>query len=139
MKCLVAYDGSELSRKALEQAMYQKHDDAPMEVHIVTVVSPNGPYTNPGLYQSIENSLMEKAKAELDSIVEEIQDIYNVTIKIEVLTGNPGNNIAKYAKEHDIEMIIIGSRGLGNVRGFFLGSVSHRVVQQADCQVMIVK
>ncbi|WP_052111108.1 universal stress protein [Pontibacillus yanchengensis] len=139
MKCLVAYDGSELSRKALEQAMYQNHDGAPIEVHIVTVVSPNGPYTNPGLYQSIENSLMEKAKAELDSTVEEIQDIYNVTINIEVLTGNPGNSIAKYAKENDIEMIIIGSRGLGNIRGFFLGSVSHRVVQQADCQVMIVK
>ncbi|WP_160909139.1 universal stress protein [Pontibacillus yanchengensis] len=139
-KLLVAYDGSDLSKKALEEAMHQHHDGAQMEVHIIKVVSPDGPYSNPGLYHSIESSLVEKSEEELQMMKEELQEKYeNITVHTEALTGDPGNSISEYGKAHDIDMIVIGSRGLGNIKGWFLGSVSHRVVQQADCQVMIVK
>ncbi|KGP74301.1 universal stress protein [Pontibacillus yanchengensis] len=139
-KLLVAYDGSDLSKKALEEAMHQHHDGDQMELHILKVVSPDGPYSNPGLYHSIENSLVEKAKEDLQLMKQELEEKYEtITVNTEALTGDPGNVISEYAKAHDIEMIVIGSRGLGNIKGWFLGSVSHRVVQQADCQVMIVK
>lgn len=47
--------------------------------------------------------------------------------------------ILKYAKENAIDIIVIGSRGLGGIREFVLGSVSHNVVQSARIPVLVVK
>ncbi|MFC0524695.1 universal stress protein [Pontibacillus salicampi] len=139
-KVLVAYDGSDLAKKALKEAMLQNREGEQVDVHIVTVVNPKGPYSNPGLYKSIERDLKEKAEMELEELLDMYQKDYPAAIlTTEVLTGNPGNQIAEYAKEHQIDIITIGSRGLGSVKELFLGSVSHRVVQQADCKVMVVK
>jgi len=52
---------------------------------------------------------------------------------------NPGKIIVPYAKENDIEVILIGSRGLGNVKSMLLGSVSNHVVHHAACHVFVIK
>ena len=43
------------------------------------------------------------------------------------------------AAANDIELIIMGSRGLGIVKGVLLGSVSQYIVEQAKCPVLVVK
>jgi len=55
-----------------------------------------------------------------------------------VKSGPPARTIVGFAKEHDAGLIVIGSRGLGDIEGFLLGSVSHKVVGLADCPVMVV-
>ena len=50
----------------------------------------------------------------------------------------PGDQIVAYAKEHEAELIVMGSRGLGALRGI-LGSVSSHVLRTAPMPVMIVK
>lgn len=52
---------------------------------------------------------------------------------------NPGIAVCRYAEEKDIDLIIVGSRGLGAVKRFLLGSVSHYFVQNAKCKVLIIK
>lgn len=57
-----------------------------------------------------------------------------------VLTHGPlAQTIAKYAKRLKADLILMGSRGLSDIQGFLLGSVSRQVVSSAACSVMVVK
>ncbi|MNY55760.1 Stress response protein NhaX [compost metagenome] len=58
---------------------------------------------------------------------------------VELLQGSPAEVILNYAKEQGVDVIVIGSRGLGGIREFVLGSVSHNVVQSARIPVLVVK
>ena len=55
-----------------------------------------------------------------------------------VKSGPPARTIVGFAKERDIKLIVLGSRGLGDLEGFLLGSVSHKVTSLAGCPVMVV-
>lgn len=61
------------------------------------------------------------------------------TISVEMIQGAAAQNILEYAEANHCDVIIIGSRGLGSIREFVLGSVSHNVVQHAKIPVLIVK
>lgn len=52
--------------------------------------------------------------------------------------GQPARGVVSFAKEHGSDLIIVGSRGLGSVEGFLLGSVSHKVTGLAECPVLVV-
>lgn len=54
-----------------------------------------------------------------------------------VKSGQPARTIVKFAEEHDADLIVVGSRGLGDVEGFLLGSVSHKVTSLARCPVLV--
>ncbi len=58
---------------------------------------------------------------------------------ITMLKGNPSQEIIKYVKDHSIDQLVIGSRGLNTFQEMVLGSVSHKVVKHAKCPVTIVK
>lgn len=53
--------------------------------------------------------------------------------------GPPARTIVQTAKKKDVEAIVLGTRGLGDVEGFFLGSVSHKVNALADCTCITVR
>jgi nucleotide-binding universal stress UspA family protein len=63
--------------------------------------------------------------------------VANVTAEIH--SGDYANNILEVAKKVDADMIVMGRRGLSNLKGFVTGSVSHKVSQRADCSVLTVK
>ncbi|HLS36344.1 MAG TPA: universal stress protein [Bacillota bacterium] len=139
---LVAYDGSILSRQAIEAAKHQAtlHEDA--QVHIVSVIEATGPYTNVSISQSIINELRAKFLPQMEKIEEEFEAIdIPITTEIVVAERNkkPGKLLVKYAEEQEIDLIIMGSRGLGNIRKVILGSVSNEVVQKAKCPVLVIK
>ena len=53
--------------------------------------------------------------------------------------GKEGPSIVSYAKKNNFDLIIMGSRGLGSVSEFFLGSTSNYVLHNSKIPVMIVK
>ncbi|MCG8545738.1 MAG: universal stress protein, partial [Alphaproteobacteria bacterium] len=53
--------------------------------------------------------------------------------------GNPTDEIVAYARDNGIDLIVIASRGLSDFRGLLLGSVSHKVVQLAECPCLVVR
>ncbi|AML52899.1 universal stress protein [Falsihalocynthiibacter arcticus] len=55
-----------------------------------------------------------------------------------VKSGPTARVIVSFAQEHQIDLIVIGSRGLGSFEGYLLGSVSHKVTGLAACPVMVV-
>ncbi len=55
-----------------------------------------------------------------------------------IKSGPPARTIVEFAKERNADLIVLGSRGLGDYEGFLLGSVSHKVTSLAGCPVMVV-
>ena len=51
----------------------------------------------------------------------------------------PANAITDYAKEHAIDVIVVGTHGRGPVQHFLMGSVAERVVRTAPCPVLTVR
>lgn len=60
-------------------------------------------------------------------------------VKKKVATGDPALKILEFAEKASIDLIIMGSKGLTGVKRFMIGSVSAKVVQHANCPVMVVK
>lgn len=142
-KALVAYDHSSMSKKGVEEAKYLALMGVLYEVHFVSVMklksisiqklrNPQGDGTVvEGDYSREMNAFKETFQAD------------GIRAYSEVLIAgsneNHGAPICKYADENKIDLIIIGSRGLGNMQQLLLGSVSNYVVQNAACPVMVIK
>jgi nucleotide-binding universal stress UspA family protein len=61
----------------------------------------------------------------------------NVDARIEI--GDPADRILKCIVAEKIDCVIMGSRGLNDLKGLFLGSVSHKVANRAPCTCIAVK
>ncbi len=64
---------------------------------------------------------------------------HRVKITSEVLAGDPADEIVTYADNHDVDMIVVGSRGRGTVASTLLGSVSRAVLRDARRPVLVVR
>lgn len=53
--------------------------------------------------------------------------------------GRPSADIVRYADEHHIDMIVIGTHGQGPIKEMLLGSVADKVVRSAHCPVLTVR
>jgi len=53
--------------------------------------------------------------------------------------GNPAKKILEQAGAHDVDLIVMGARGLSDMQGLLLGSVSHKVSHLAACACLTVK
>lgn len=53
--------------------------------------------------------------------------------------GNPADRIVSMAQSEGVDMIFLGSRGLGEIKGLLMGSVSHKVMHLAPCTCVAVK
>ena len=62
-----------------------------------------------------------------------------VKFEARILEGAPGNKIPEVAKIEKIDLIVMGSRGITNFTGLFLGSVAHQVLHKSECPVFIAK
>lgn len=56
-----------------------------------------------------------------------------------ILGSNPSRALVDMAKNESFDLIVVGSRGLGSVTSFLLGSTSKTVVSNAHCDVLVVK
>jgi nucleotide-binding universal stress UspA family protein len=59
-------------------------------------------------------------------------------IRAFVKGGPTARTIIGFSKEHGNDLIVLGSRGLGSIEGFLLGSVSHKVTSLSECPVLVV-
>jgi len=55
------------------------------------------------------------------------------------LDGYPADVLIEYAGEVGAGLLVVGSRGRGDFAAWVLGSISHRVVNQATCDVLVAK
>jgi nucleotide-binding universal stress UspA family protein len=145
-KILVPTDGSKHARRAIEYAcdLALKYDAKVYLLHVIQKIDiPAGisEYLEAeGVEESPENVYLAKIGdkvvevAEKDVKMKGVKDSQSV-----VLQGDPAERIVEFARGNGIDMIIVGSRGLGSVEQLFLGSVSHKVCHLAECTCITVK
>jgi len=89
-------------------------------------------------FQQAINEIM-KTSEDLVKPFEEMLEKGGVEYEIRILEGIPGTTIAKVAKIEEIDLIIMGSRGVSDFQGLLLGSVAHQVLHKSECPVFIAK
>ena len=60
-------------------------------------------------------------------------------IQTRVVDGDPARTILQCAEEEQADLIVIGSHGVGDLKSLLLGSVSHKVIEEATCPCVVVK
>lgn len=141
-KILVAYDGSKYSERALEKAKELIDLDPEIEAHIIniTAVGHSGLYNLYGvdLSKTVFEEVEEKNKKVIINAQELMED-YKDNCTFTQIEGNISPTVIQYAAKHDIDLIILGSRGLGAFQGMLLGSVSQHVLQNTDRHVLVIR
>jgi len=142
---LIAYDGSDASKKAVD--MILKCSEKDDEVILLTVIPAElaeASFTKM-LLPTIDlssivksGSFKEKAMESLKKVSKEIE--YAVKkVDIVVESGDPADEILISAKKYDSDIILIGYKGYGKEGRFLLGSVTDKVVRHASVSVMVVR
>nr|WP_306798697.1 universal stress protein [Oceanobacillus saliphilus] len=134
---LLATDGSEHSKRALENAIHIAKCTTGSKVDVVYVIDASkakSDVINNWNSFDVNDSRMKQLKN-----AERLAKDAGVSYEIKILHGEPGPTIVEYANENKTDVVIIGSRGLNGLQEFMLGSVSHKVAKRANCPVLIVK
>jgi len=61
------------------------------------------------------------------------------TVETALLGEDAAQEILHFAETNDVDLIVCGTRGLGGIKSFFLGSVSHKLLEEAKCPCLVVK
>ena len=137
MKIAVAVDGSDNALRAANHAIMLAQYLPGAHLEIIYVADYNKAKDERLLAQSPE-SLSLSREQKIQPVLKLAKSV-GVEIEITMLKGNPSQEIIKYVKEHKIDQLVIGSRGLNTFQEMVLGSVSHKVMKHATCPVTIVK
>lgn len=140
---LVAYDHSEAAQRALAYAIDltesgRRHGGSPLTViHVyeqANIVIGDSFFTLPA-------NVLEAYEEQAQNVLVEAKKIIGDKREAEFVLrqGAPARTILEYAEQHSFELIVVGSRGLGGIKEFVLGSVSHNIVQNAKIPVLVVK
>ena len=138
---MVATDGSELVRKAVDTAIeIAKLSEAKLyAVHVIAL----GYYsiTRSGdaeWKKAIEEQLITEGK-EATAYVENVGRAANVEVEPIILEGSPADEIVDFAEKNDIDLIVMGSLGRSGIERFLLGSVAENVVRNYKKAVPVVR
>jgi nucleotide-binding universal stress UspA family protein len=89
----------------------------------------------------IESESTDEAQAQVDAAVEELTKagIKAHGLVRSTIYGYAAREIVEDAKSHDVGVIIMGSRGRGDLAGLVLGSTAHKVIHLADRPVLVIR
>ncbi|SHK57877.1 Nucleotide-binding universal stress protein, UspA family [Selenomonas ruminantium] len=133
---LVPVDGSEGSDRAVAEAIAMA-EICEARLNFLYVANINQLAINACLSDAILEAVTKAGNVILDRAMEMVPSGIEKEAYSE--TGSPAVVILDFASSNDIDLIIMGSRGLGIVKGVLLGSVSQYIVEQAKCPVLVVK
>jgi nucleotide-binding universal stress UspA family protein len=147
----LATDGSEASAKALEFVLsaFQPARStgaggrAPIHVSVIHVIArrPLAPITIGSTIPWVEYRERKVNETGRKLLERSVQKLVEAGFTAEPLcqSGNPAERIMKGATKQHADLIVMGAKGLAAVDRFLLGSVSTRVVQHANCAVLVVR
>lgn len=142
MKTIVAIDGSECSKLALDAV--NSRSWTPEDEFIVLTVAQPVPLEF-GLCASASDT--EECEEQIYAEVAEVAakgglalkgKLPNNKIEAKVLTGKPAEQITDCAKSWEADLIVVGSHGRRGFQHLMLGSVAEEVLKKAPCSVQIV-
>ncbi|ALC85660.1 universal stress protein [Bacillus sp. FJAT-22090] len=134
---LLAADGSENALRAAKEAVKIARCTEESFVEVVYVAD----------FEKVKTEMLHGGSPEALEVtrrqklfhIEQLLKNNNIAYKVSILHGTPGPEIIKQANELNVDLVIIGSRGLNNLQEMVLGSVSHKVMKRVHCPALIVK
>lgn len=135
-KILVAVDSSEQARRAFQEAIeVTRRNEAHLYILIVSDTNHLGaePY-------AVEH-IVKEAETAANNVVESLKEMIPSDIKYSTIVdaGNPKAKIVEYAEKEKIDLILMGATGTGTFSRLLLGSTTAFVVNNAPCNVMVVR
>ncbi|WP_407268619.1 universal stress protein [Radiobacillus sp. PE A8.2] len=136
-KIMLASDGSAHAIRAAEKVVELASHNVHVKVDIVYVI--DGNKSKSDVLHHWNSFDVERSRKEKLTLTEQKLKHANIKYDIKILHGEPGPTIIKYANDAQIDLCVIGSRGLNRLQEMVLGSVSHKVAKHVKCPVLIVK
>ena len=135
-RVLVPYDGSDHAEAALRFA-FETYPDA--TIVVFHVVEPFAEHTDAG----VENvrRWQDRARGYAEGIFEEAETVaegYDRSVERDWEYGRPRHVIVRYVNDHDIDQVVMGSRGRDGIDRLLLGSVAETVVRRVPVPVTVV-
>jgi len=140
LRLLIAVDGSEHSRNAIDAAarLGREGEVEALFVHVREGPTYHGDLT-PREYERIgEQSRLHQTQV-LDGALAHARQVGLVRVEALAEEGTPDVDIPRVATQRSADMIVMGTRGLGAVGALLLGSTAQRVVHNASVPVLLVK
>ncbi len=137
-KVLVPIDFSPVSLNALETAIaICKRQLATLTlIHVVENTYVLFPPEAGGATGAILPDLVKNANESLNELAKKLRTNHDLVINQIVQSGNPADEICRWALHKDFNLIVMGTHGASGLREFFLGSNAYRVVKNSPCPVM---
>ena len=136
-KIAVAFDGSEGSRRALQEALLMARASSRKLSIIFIEELPRYPGVPSETNEEREraDALFEQLRTE--AAAEGVN--HGVQVGAEKRVGHPAQGLVQYAKDADIDLLFLGHSGHSRLWGTFLGTTADKVVRHAPCSVFIVR
>jgi len=149
-RILVATDASAPSNRALEMAVQlaRQHNAELLIVHIIRDMQipfdiKEIPELESKRFESFNDAredIMRKiAETVLRKAKGKAENAGANKVQTAIGTGDPATSILDFAKRRKMDMIVVGTRGLGKLKGTILGSVSRKVTNNAETSCLIVR
>lgn len=140
-RILVAIDGSDVSMKAADYAIALAQNNS-AEILAVNVVDLSSIFKM--LPRDTKEQLIKIGRLEADRMLDSVIDMARqngIKIKTEIIESSisAADAIIKYAKEKNIDLVVVGTRGRSGMSKTLLGSVASKLVTYSPCAVLVVK
>jgi nucleotide-binding universal stress UspA family protein len=142
-KILVGVDGSPSSTKALSWAaeIASKWDALLL---IISVIPPLTPLVYMGAAPMYIEEYDRVSRIAKQKIIDEAVKFVrgkspDLKVETRISKGRPSEIIQQTVREENVDLIVLGSKGIGGVTGWFLGSTSSKVVNVCEKPVLIIK
>lgn len=136
---LVPVDSSHVSQKTIEAALlWGKQVDRDFNLHVLNVQQPI--LEIPTLYRVPDDIKDNYYRKQGQQVFNQIRPLLgDISYEEEIQVGPVAETIAQYAKQHKVDAIVMGTRGLGAIKGLMLGSVATKVLTLVDIPVTLIK
>jgi nucleotide-binding universal stress UspA family protein len=138
-RILVAVDSSDNSMKAFEYAIQLARAVNATAFVIHVVQNPAMTADTSVSVSELKTSFKNQGSKLLTSLSNIAEAKFGMKVETILEEGDPTKVILYTAKKFNINMIVIGSRGLSQIKELFLGSVSHSLIKHADIPVLVIK
>ena len=142
-RILVPMDGSTGAMAALDLAVkIQASCDAELLILCVyrhySLLEASMSMVRPEEPENIDESMREYATDVVETAKAAAAELGAKKVRGFVKSGPPARTIVGFANDKDASLIVMGSRGAGDIERYLLGSVSHKVTSLSDCPVLVV-
>jgi nucleotide-binding universal stress UspA family protein len=148
---LVAFDGSEPSKNALNEGIVLARTLG-AKITLLSVVPRvripwfpedefgSSPITNSQDLIDYQEKIKDIYGKSLEEAKTDIEKAFpSLELNTMLMEGRPSSTIVEAAEEQDVDLIVIGSRGVGGITGWILGSTSRKVVESCTKPILVIK